>query len=279
MAVQLHLSTSTTCNAKCHFCMYATSEQKRITMDWPLSEKIIRDAATIPLIEGIAFSGLSEPLTDKLLERRMALAAELRPDWYLELYTNGTLLSPTRFESLKAAGLTCLSISLNAVTSAQHEKIMGLKNKFQTVCENARYAKANRVGSNMRLLVKAVVSYDHFTMADANIFRAVWGVIDEGDGVGAVVMEGNWAGENRLIKERTTDFNATCNRALNQISVHPDGRVGLCCLDPLVKHQMGDLKTQTIREIYNAAGYLEFREWHRDNVAAKHPMCAKCARI
>lgn len=276
--IQMHMSTSTTCNAKCHFCIYAKTEQKRITMDWDLYEKIIREAVNYyPNIDSVAFSGLQEPLTDKLLERRIALIKELKPEFFVEMYTNGALLNPKRFDSLKEAGLDCLSVSLNAVTAAQHEQIMGLKGKFQTVCENVRYARANR--GPMRMLVKAVVSNDYFTIHDANIFRTIWGVIDEGDGIGQVVLEMNWAGENRLIDGRVLDPNSTCTRALAQISIHPDGRVGLCCLDPTVNYPFGDLKTQTLKEIYNSAGYVEFREWHRDEVAAKHPACATCTRI
>jgi MoaA/NifB/PqqE/SkfB family radical SAM enzyme len=280
MGIQLHISTSGYCNAKCHFCIYNSEENKLLPkgfMNWDLYEKIIRDAATIPAVDNIAFSGLSEPLTDKLLERRIALARELRPDWFIETYTNGTLLSPERFESLKAAGINCVSISLNAVTQDQHEKVMGLKGLYNTVFQNAQYAKAHK--GNVRLLVKAVVNGDNFTIDHSTLFLGLWGKIDEGDGVGALVMEGNWAGGTRLLEHREPDYNATCNRALAQISVHWDGRVGLCCFDPLVKYPFGDLKVQTIREIYNSPKYVEFREWHDESVAAKHPLCAKCTRI
>ena len=281
MGIQIHISTSTACNAKCHFCTYASKEnalEPRIFMKWDLYERIIREAVTYhPNIDSVAFSGLQEPLTDKLLEKRIALIRELRPDWFVELYTNGFNLFPERFESLKVAGLKCLSVSLNAVTAAQHEKIMGVKGKFQQTCENIRYARANK--GDMRMLVKAVVSNDNFTVTDANIFNTIWGEIDKGDGIGRVVLEMNWAGENRLIEGRVLDPNSTCSRALNQISIHPDGRIGLCCLDPLVKYQFGDLKTQNIKEIYNSGKYVEFREWHRDEVAARHPLCAKCTRI
>jgi MoaA/NifB/PqqE/SkfB family radical SAM enzyme len=280
MGIQLHVSTSGYCNAKCNFCIYNSEENKMLPkgfMQWDLYEKIIRDAATIEHIDNIAFSGLSEPLTDKLLEKRIALAKELRPDWFIETYTNGTLLSPDRFESLKAVGIDNVNISLNAVTQEQHEKIMGLKGQYATVLRNALYAKANR--GNVRLLVKAVVNGDNFTRDHSTLFLGLWGRIDEGDGVGALVLEANWAGGNRLIEERKPDFDVCCGRALGQISIHWDGRVGLCCFDPLVKYPFGDLKKQTIREIYNSDKYVQFREWHDKNEASKHPLCAKCTRV
>lgn len=280
MGIQLHVSTSGYCNAKCSFCIYNSEENKLLPkgfMRWELYEKIIREAATIPQIDNIAFSGLSEPLTDKLLEKRIALAKELRPDWFVETYTNGTLLDAGRFESLKAAGIDCVSISVNAVTQEQHFKIMGLRDQYLTVLQNAQYAKAHK--GSVRLLVKAVVNGDTFTSDHSGMFLGLWGKIDEGDGVGALVWEANWAGGTRLIEAREPDYNSTCGRALGQISIHWDGRVGLCCFDPLVKYPFGDLNTQTIREIYNSPKYVEFRGWHDEQVAAKHPLCAKCTRI
>ncbi len=103
-----------------------------------------------------------------------------------------------------------------------------------------------------------------------------WGAVQFG-GNGKLISERNWAGGNRTVVE--FDPNSTCIRALQQIAVHRDGRVLLCCYDPLAQYPFGDLTTQSIREVYNSDPYIQFREWHRDNQAAKHPLCAKCTRV
>jgi radical SAM protein with 4Fe4S-binding SPASM domain len=243
-----------------------------------LSDKILLDTAANPQIDNVAFSGLSEPLLDKHLEQRIAYIKKLRPDIYTEVYTNGVALRPTRFDSLKAAGLDCLSVSLNAVNQEQHYAVMKLKDQYARVCEHINYARANK--GSMRMLVKAVVNGDSFTAGHAVLFTGLWGQIDVGEGVGALVWQGNWANEIETIEGRPeVDYNATCGRAMAQISVHPNGKVGLCCFDPLVKYEFGDLKTQSLKEVYNSPKYVEFREWHRDGVAAKHPLCAVCTRI
>jgi radical SAM protein with 4Fe4S-binding SPASM domain len=283
MGIQLHLETSGYCNAKCGFCPYNSDENKtrpKGFMSWELSSKILEEAATLQPITEVAFSGLSEPLTDKLLERRIALARQLRPDWYIELYTNGTLLTHERCDALRTAGLDCLNVSLNAITQAQHEKVMGLKGQFKKVCDNINYARATK--DKMRVIVKAVVSDggdDGLTREQANMFNDIWGRTGVGDGVGAMVISMNWAGKSRLIDGRVLDPNSTCHRAVNQIAVSWAGHVNLCCLDPYGNYRFGDLSKQTIREVYNSAGYTEFREWHRDEVAARHPLCAVCTRV
>lgn len=277
MSIQLHFETNGVCNAACVFCTYPSDVNKalpKIPMPMDLFRKIIDDASTIPQITEVAFAGLAEPLLDRHLVERIAYTRKTCPEKRTEMYTNGVFLSPERFNALKSAGLQILVISLNAVNAEQHERQMGLKDKFDLVCANADYAIANR--GSMYISVRAVVAGDAFTDEDMLVFGERWGNSRQG-GHGSLVSERNWAGENRTVVK--FDPNSCCMRALSQISIHRDGRVNLCCYDPRSVYPFGDLKTQTIREVYNAAGYVEFREWHRDNQAAKHPLCRVCSRV
>lgn len=260
------------------FCIYPSEENRKlpkIPMPMDLYRKIVDDAATISQITQVAYAGLAEPLLDPCIVARVAYARQRRLDWRLEMYTNGVSLTPARFEQLKAAGLDIIVVSLNAASAEQHERIMGLKGKYDLVCSHADYAIANRGG--MHVEVRAVATGDTFDTADAQAFVRRWGAVQFG-GHGKLIGEMNWGG---ALGRTTSPFdpNSCCKRALDQIAVHRDGRVLLCCLDALGKYPWGDMKTQTIREVYNAAGYVEFREWHRDNQAAKHALCKVCTRV
>jgi len=279
MSIQLHMATTGFCNARCGFCVYATPEndRKKGTMPMGLFRKIINEASEIPSITQIAFSALGEPLLDPHIVERVAYVNEKCPHWTLsELYTNGVNLTPQRFERLKAAGLDSISISLNANTAEEHEKRMGLKGKFDQVCANADYAIA--WGEGMEIRIKAVSTEDDFTKEDVQKFYERWGYVPMG-GHGQAVILRNWAGEIQTIEGGIPDPDACCGRAIGQISVLWDGTVSLCCFDPLAKHNLGDLKSQTIREIYNAEWYTNFREDHANNRASKYEICAGCTRV
>lgn len=286
MAIQIHLATVNSCNAKCHFCTYAKPDNTypRGVMDMGLFRKIMDEARDIPDIDSIAFSALGEPLLDRFLVERVAYARKVRPDWTpFEVYTNGTALTPEKFDALRDAGMDSLTISLNATGPEQHERIMGLKGQYAKVVKNARYAIDNAQGK-VDVLVKAVRNDDQFDMESQVRFYLQWGIRLRPDlmpGHGQVVLEGNWGGENRTIEERKKylDPNACCYRALTQLSILWDGVVSLCCYDPLAKYPFGDLKKQTIKEIYNSPEYVKFREMHVDNRAAEHPLCKVCTRI
>lgn len=251
-------------------------------MDMDLYRKIIDEAREIPQIDSIAFSALGEPLLDRHLVERVAYARKARPDWTpFELYTNGVYLTPEKFEALKEAGIDTLTISLNAVNAKQHEEIMGLKGKFDLVTSHARYARDH--AGDMDLLIKAVWDGKHFVDADTWAFYARWGnrlrPAGPEKGRGQVVNMCNWAGGVKTLEGRKITPDSCCGRALSQFSILWDGTVSLCCYDPQAKYPFGNLKTQSIREVYNSEHYLKFREMHDQDRASEHPLCRVCTRV
>jgi radical SAM protein with 4Fe4S-binding SPASM domain len=278
------MATLNTCNARCHFCTYASplNVAPKGVMSMDLYRKIIDDAKEIPEIDSIAFSALGEPLLDRFLVERVAYARKARPDWTpFEVYTNGVGLTPAKFEALRDAGMDSLTISLNAVNPAQHEKIMGLKGKFGQVCENANYARTHDEGK-VDVLVKAVRDDVDFTLDDQVRFYLAWGMRLRPDlmpGHGQVVWMCNWAGAVPTVEGRQIDPDSTCARALMQLSVLWDGKVTMCCYDPLNTFPLGDLNHQTIKEIYNSEKYTTFRVDHDEGRAAKYDLCKGCTRV
>lgn len=284
MGIQIHMATVNTCNARCHFCVYSKPENTlpKGVMSMDLYKKIIDEAATIPQIDSIAFSALGEPLLDRFLVERVAYARKMRPDWTpFELYTNGVGLTHEKFDALRDAGVDSLTISLNAVTPKQHEHIMGLKGKFGIVCEHADYARKNHQGK-VDVLVKAVRDDKDFTLDDQIRFYLTWGMRLRPDlmpGHGQVVWMCNWAGGVPTVDGREIEPDSCCNRALYQLSILWDGKVTMCCYDPLNTFPLGDLNTQTIKEIYNSEKYVTFREDHYNERASKYELCKGCTRV
>ena len=96
-------------------------------------------------------------------------------------------------------------------------------------------------------------------------------------GIGLVVWEGNWAGDNRLVYEFKP--NQHCYRATTSIYVLYSGVVSACCFDPYGKEAFGDLSKQTLREVYNSPKYVRFRQDHVNDEADKWEICKNCTRI
>lgn len=285
--IQLQIETTSVCGAHCVFCIYpavsADLARKgvRRNMDLGLYERILDEASTIPEISQVCLTGLGDPLLDRHLEHRVRYARERLPKTFIDIYTQGTWLTPARFDDLKSAGISCVSISLNGVTKEQRKLQMGLDD-FDKVCENIEYAISHANGRvpPVMILVKAVFSSDVFTQDDVNEFYRRWGHRDAG-GFGSLVVEGNWAGDNRLVADGRRPFkpNEACHRALGQIYVTAEGKVTPCCFMPVPTVVFGDLTKQTIREVYSSPEYLKFREAHFADQADKYEFCKNCTRI
>jgi radical SAM protein with 4Fe4S-binding SPASM domain len=274
VSLQLQIETTSTCNARCHFCVYPEAKRWGGTMSMDLFKSIVDDTKDVPQIDTFVLHGLGEPLLDAKLEDRLWYIRQVKPGAHTEIYSNGVYLTPERFESLKKAGLTSLVVSLNAINQEQHEAIMGLKGKFQIVCDNLDYAIANLGG--VHLQVHAVVNDDTFLEKHIFPFYERWGHRERG-GYGMLIREGNWAGDNRTV--RSFKPNEACGRALGQIYVLYDGKVATCCFDPTGKQVFGNLNTQSIREVYNGSEYLRFREAHAEDKADQYSICRSCTRI
>lgn len=272
--IQLQVENTSTCNAKCHFCVYPAAERWGGLMSMELFKKVIDEATDIEAISQLCITGLGEPTLDPHLVERIRYARSKKPQMFIDFFTNGVYLTPKRFEEVRDAGVSSVQISLNAVRPDQHEAIMGLRDKFATVCANIDYAIAN--SGNCRVEVRAVVNWDSFTQDDGHEFYRRWGIRQQG-GHGALITEGNWAGDNRT--HRTFEPNEACGRALSQIYVTFDGRVTTCCFDPDGKQVWGNLNTQTLKEVYASEKYVSFREAHFLNRADTYEICKGCTRI
>lgn len=265
----IKLENSTACNAACHFCPHPDlTERMGLSMPMDLFKKIVDEAVTSEAITSYTVGGLGEPLLDPLLDERISYI-HARTAFPISIYTNGVALNPKRFERLKEAGLSNMVVSLNAVSGNQHERIMRLRGKFEMVLGNIRYALANRDG--MHIEIHAVFTGDTFTLEDAARFHAMFGEHAR------VISEGNWARGNRL----TRDFkpNEQCFRATRGINIIYDGRATACCFDPTGRLTFGDLKTQTLREVYASEKYVAFRQAHAEDRADEYEICKNCTRI
>ena len=243
-------------------------------MSMDLFKKILDDAATIDHITQVCITGLGEPTLDAKLVEKVRYARVRKPNAFIDIFTNGVYLTPNKFDELVDAGISSVQVSLNAINEAQHFGVMGLRDKFDMVCANIDYAIANRGKVNVE--VRAVINGDVFTNTDGHEFYERWGIRGKG-GHGMLINEGNWAGDNRTI--RKFDPSEACFRALAQIYVMFDGRVSTCCFDPTGKQIFGDLREQTLREVYAGTNYLNFREAHNDGRAEEYAVCKGCTRI
>ena len=276
MGVQLQLEVTNVCDAACVFCPYPKMRRPKGTMGMPVFQRIIDEAATIPLIEKVTLTGLGETLLDRYLVARITYARSKLPKGVcIDLYTNGSLLRPKLVDQLIAAGLDIIYVSLNATNAEKRREIMQLDD-YDRVVEYIKYAQAAGAGK-LQVVVKAIASKDLMEVGEHEQFMEGWGGATDKGGAAYLHLEGNWAGS--MGQKMRTKPKSACGRALGQIMVLWDGRVSLCCFDAEGAVILGDLNHQTLREIYSGQLAVGIREAHVTGRRGELPLCATCTAI
>jgi len=254
----LQVETTNICNAKCVFCPHDKIEG-RGTMSQELYEKIINEAAGlnlkffIPMLTG-------EPFCDGRIIERIKLAREAMPEAVIRIFTNGNRLTDDDIDALRDMEKLELWVSVNAASPETRKNLMRLDDYEEVV------GKVHR----MEMLGMTVVAYMvNFPVIDAkeidrflHTFKTPW-----------LGQFNNFAG---AIYPYRRSKGRPCSRALHEMTVMWDGRVSLCCFDPFGQVIFGDLKTQSIEEIWNSRTRQEYKMRHVRGEGYTLPLCSQC---
>ena len=279
--IQLQLEVTNICDAACVFCPYPSMKRPKGRMDMDLFRRLIDEAATLPLIDHITFTGLGETLLDKDLMERIRYTRSVMPHIMLDMYSNGSQLTDAKMDELIALRLSILYVSLNATRKEARQQIMYHHrpgyDDYDRVCAVLDYGIARyREKPVTKIMVKAIVSKDLMEVGEQEVFDARWnGRWDQG-GNSFMHLEGNWAGAMYPVRVKPI---TPCSRALGQIMVLQDGRVSLCCFDSEGGEILGDLNVNTIREVFNGPKALGIRTAHSEGRRSEIPLCAGCTAI
>jgi MoaA/NifB/PqqE/SkfB family radical SAM enzyme len=133
---QLNLEMDGSCNINCPMCPQSTGREEGFLGNFPIElfYKVVDEA--IPLgLKFVNLSGSGEPLLSKDLEEAVAYLS--KNEISSMIYTNGTALTPKRFERLCQAGLTVCKVSCMGWDSESYSKWMSV-DAFDRVRENLK---------------------------------------------------------------------------------------------------------------------------------------------
>lgn len=274
----LTLELTSRCNASCIMCPRPTMSRPKKDMDPDLAEKILADCRNKPLRK-INFFWFGESLLYPQLPRILTYARRKLPGVKRNLSTNGALLDEELSSTIIRDNLlTTLNIDIDGFTAVTAQKIRrGVK--YDRVIENIdtllRHRKIQKT-SSPRISVTLVEMEENREEIDD--FIRYWR--EKVDHV-QVNPYNVWLGDvqkqsSEDIKEQNKGFQFPCEHPWNELSVAQDGRVSLCCLDYNCRAIVGDVKNQSIKEIWNGP---EMKAYHRLWLEGRYreiPICRDC---
>jgi radical SAM protein with 4Fe4S-binding SPASM domain len=272
---QVYVELTNICNARCTICATPTMSRKREMMDFELFRKIINECAEHHAFRILPFLHGETLLVPGVLDY-FRYIRRVSPKSHINLTTNGSRLTGQISEAiLKEDLLDSLILSVEGADQETYERIRsGLS--FEEVRENfLRFLRLRRqFGKRKPKLSISMVVVDE-NRSSKSEFAEQWKDADE---VRFSVFF-NWAGKLNAQSTRPDHRLNFCERLYHYITILVDGRVALCCFDSNGEFIIGDVRTQTIREIWHSKEFKEIRRQLFERNFDRLHLCARCDYI
>jgi molybdenum cofactor biosynthesis enzyme MoaA len=262
------VETTSRCNAECPFCPYNFKARDKKNMEEDLFLKIIEDCREFPL-ETIEPFMNGEPFVDPRISKRLEHIKRRLPKTKLGLYTNGYALTPKRVDEIvDMGGLDYLTVSLNTLDPVRYQAIMGFK--LERTLDNMKYL----TDPVRRSKVSQKISFRMTRMDDTTLEeqdRFIEYCRERGVRPFLVGLF-NYKGD---IPSHLPVPAYGCEH-VERLDILSDGKVTLCCQDHEGMYSWGDVREQSVLEVYRGAVASRYRELHRTGRRREIEPCGEC---
>lgn len=246
---QIQIETVNRCNGNCSFCPVNVNEPQRVyaKMDARLFKDIINQLVEMNYVGEVSFSSNNEPMLDSRILEFIKYARQQLPKAYFTMWSNGTLLNQENSAEL-VKYLDRLYIDL-------YSKDYSIPQNIEDIIDNV----FTSVGYTMvkGLVIKNYASKVVIFLRDVN----------------QVLSSRGGKAPNKKIA-RT--INMSCEYPYTQMIVRPTGEVSLCCSDALGLYTMGDLRVQSILDVWNSDKFEKVRKDLLKNKRKGLFLCKDC---
>jgi MoaA/NifB/PqqE/SkfB family radical SAM enzyme len=255
------IETLAGCNARCVFCPIGDEEIRRGMpmgrMSAELFHGILDQLAAAPPRHVIPCFA-NEPFLDKRLIDWLIALRERVPTSKVTVVTNGSLLTEEVSRRLLDTGVPdLLSISFQGLDKASYEASMGTLDFDETLERVLRLLAMKRERAARRPDVKVNMIATKLVADGIREARRFWR--EQGVELDVDTVE-NRGGSVPLTELAGTTVPYTdCRRPFNTLVITFDGEVPVCCVDFQRKAIVGDVRTQSIQDIWHGERLMAIR--------------------
>ena len=269
----VNIESTSHCNAKCLTCPHPYHQRVRGIMDDDLYVKVLDECIDLG-VKKIHLQNFGEPLIDRKLPEKIKMAKD-RGIETVKIISNASALTENKSRQLIEAGLDEIKVSFDGLSKDVFEKVrVGLK--YEKIVANleglVRLRRAmGRTNPKIQLMFVAIKENEFEEKGFVERWR---GVVDRVD----VTRAHNWGGSDQVAgaSEPKNQTGFQCMRLWQTFTVLWDGRVSICCVDYEGTEILGDLRKNTMREIWGEKRLAQIRQWHTRGEFGKVPVCANC---
>lgn len=270
---EVDIGTTNFCNANCIMCPHNKLEKMGM-MNMRLYKKIIDDCSDMG-VKSVCLSFFGEPFLDKSIIKKIKYAKE--KELKVAFYSNASLMDKEKAKEIIKAGLDSIIISCDGFYKETYEKIRRNLN-FDIVkknIENLVKLKKDLKSYKPRIgLVFVEIDQSEKEIKD---YYKYWE--NKVDSIQRINMR-NWAGQIKGKSEKSFHFKSKertpCANLWEKLTIDWDGDAVLCCDDWNHSIILGNLKKQSLKDIWNGEKLKRIREIHKGGEFDKIPLCKNC---
>ncbi len=282
---RLGIDVSNGCNFRCIFCFQSirkkTLKEKGFRpelMKMETFEKLAGQIKEFPnSFKSLTFGGIGEPLLHPGLPQMIHMLKGLGRADKISLITNGSLLNNSLSLAMIQAGLDEIIISVEALSSKNYYKVTGYKLDFTKYVEQIAFLYENK--GNCKVYLKAVdVAFDA-PQSEEQFYRLFSPISDlayvekivpryQNVDYSNISHSDNYYLRHSLKAE-------VCSLPFYSLSVFATGNVGPCCVDYCETILLGNVKTDTLFDIWNGNKLKKLQLSHLKK-ECRIPVCQGC---
>lgn len=279
---QIAIEVTSICNARCKHCEYKDLGRTHAHMKMDLYRKIIDECYDFKkYCKKITLFWMGEPFLDPDFFKKVKYAKEKNFSEVLT-YSNGSLLTSVNCQKLIDSKLDRIVFSVDGATKKSYESIRIGLSYDKVVGGIKRLADLKRKLRVKYPQIEIQMILTPFNEHELDLFNKTWkGVADNyyakkmhvwsGDKIDKSLMDYS----HRLEKVKHPRF-TPCFYLWKSMIVAQDGRVALCCVDPRIQEQIGDLKKETIYDVWHGDKLNKIRKLHLIGKMDKINLCQRC---
>ncbi|CAO3441346.1 radical SAM/SPASM domain-containing protein [Azospirillum endophyticum] len=278
--MMLVLTFAFPCNALCPHCPYTNSEIRKEYRDAPyMPEATFRKIAdeTGPYGAFLRISGGGEPMLHPQAVPLLVHAKSV--GCKIGLITNGSKFDEDSTRALLEAGVDMIEFSVDACDAETYSRVRaGLE--WETLVRNV--GRMVRLRNELRSPSKIVASAVNQTGVDVDAVERFW---VETMGVDYLIKRKflTWGVNTELTAVRSADPAAyieagevPCPFIFERLNIDTRGNVMVCGYDISANTSMGNVNSESIRDIWHGEGFRWYRDQHLAGRGADVPLCSGC---
>ncbi len=270
----IRIEPASACNLRCSHCPTGwkgnVGDPNRDIMKPDLFERVLSEVKKTATLKGAVFYFAGEPLLNRWLPDMLKRIKAETSVVHTSFSTNGMLLNDKAVDTIEDTGVDLIHVSIDGNTPDENDQIR-VRSNYTRVKDNllAARERLKDKGTKIRIHNVQIPTPDEIgTKPKAPQFL----IDDFGADSVDVLHSSRWPGlHDAFLKERklrlhkkrdvgTKTGEYFCTMPFDEMVIQSNGDVTVCCYDITGELKMGNIKDNTLEEIWNGPEYRKLRK-------------------